>query len=91
MRIAESLIERSSVTALHDRDLAREQAALARSIALKFNLRFDWRLKRFYCHGCKELIVPGINARVRMGQGRALLTTCSECGYVNRKILNSVQ
>lgn len=51
---------------------------------LKYNIRFGWDLKRFYCHGCKELLVPGVNARVRV-DGGYVLTTCSACGRVNRK------
>ena len=53
---------------------------------LKYNVRFGWDLKRFYCHGCKELIVPGVNARVRVVGGK-ILTTCANCGRVNRKSL----
>jgi len=88
-RIAEDLIESASATAPQDPELAKEQAALARDIALKFNLRFDWRLKRFFCHGCKRLIVPGLNARVRLGTDKMLLITCTECGHVNRKKLKA--
>ena len=53
---------------------------------LKYNVRFGWELKRFYCHGCKELLVPGVNGRVRLAK-RVVLTTCSSCGRVNRKNL----
>ena len=53
---------------------------------LKYNIRFGWDLKRFYCHGCKQLIVPGVNARVRVAGGM-VLTTCASCGRVNRKSL----
>jgi RNase P subunit RPR2 len=88
-RIAEGLIESASETAVLDTELAKEQAALARNIALKFNLRFDWRLKRFFCHGCKCLLVPGMNARVRLGTDKMLLITCEECGQVNRKKLKA--
>jgi RNase P subunit RPR2 len=88
-KIAESLIEGAVVTAVRDPALAKSQAALARRVALKFNLRFDWRLKRFYCHGCKNLLFPGINARVRLGPGKMLLVTCSECHHVNRKKLGA--
>ncbi len=56
---------------------------------LKFNVRYDWRLKRFFCHGCKGLLYPGLNARVRLGRTRMLLVTCADCGYVNRKKLSS--
>jgi len=68
--------------------LATEEAELARRLLLKFNIRFDWELRRYYCHGCKLLIVPGVNARVRLGHGRkAIYLTCLGCGRVNRKII----
>ena len=84
--IAKTLLEMAVTAANTDLPLAREQAALARRIMLKFNIRYDWSLRRFYCHGCKGLIVPGVNARVRIGPGKTIITTCSECGYVNKKI-----
>jgi RNase P subunit RPR2 len=83
---ARTLLELSASTAREDLDLAKEQAALARKLMLKYNIRFGWDLKRFYCHGCKGLIVPGVNARVRLARGM-VLTTCADCGRVNRKRL----
>jgi RNase P subunit RPR2 len=83
---ARTLLELSASTAREDLDLAKEQAALARKLMLKYNIRFGWDLKRFYCHGCKELMVPGVNARVRLARGM-VLTTCVNCGHVNRKSL----
>ena len=80
------MLELSASTAHADLDLAKEQAALARKLMLKYNIRFGWELKRFYCHGCKELMVPGVNARVRLAGGM-VLTTCATCGRVNRKRL----
>src|SRR5580658_5357914 len=56
---ARTLLELAALTAHEDLDLAKEQAALARRLMLKYNIRFGWDLKRFYCHGCKELMVPG--------------------------------
>jgi RNase P subunit RPR2 len=88
-RIATSLVQIAAETAPSDRELARLQAALARRIALKFNVRLDWRLKRFYCRGCKELLYPGINARVRLGPRRTLLITCTDCKHLNRKKLGA--
>ena len=69
--------------------MAKEQAALARRVKLKFNVRLDPSLTRFTCKGCKGLLVPGVNARVRLGHGRQtiLRVTCTACGHVNRKIL----
>lgn len=86
---AESLIRRATITALRDPELAKHQAALARAIALKFNLTFDRELKGLFCHGCKKLMIPGLNARVRLGPDKMLLITCLDCGRVNRKKLRA--
>ena len=69
--------------------VAKEQAALARRVKLKFNVRLDPSLSRFTCHGCKGLLVPGVNARVRLGHGKTtiLRVTCTDCGHVNRRII----
>jgi RNase P subunit RPR2 len=90
-KVARRLIEMAVISAGSDMELAREQASLARRMMLKFNIRYDWTLKRFFCHGCKGLIVPGINARVRIGPGKRLLVTCGDCGRVNTKGLTKAR
>jgi len=89
--VAETLVRRAVSTAGRDLTLARKQADLARDIMLKFNVRLGWPLKRFYCRGCKQLIVPGVNARVRLAGGgqKILRITCNECGHVNRKLITA--
>ena len=89
VQVAETLIDLAVATAPTDMDLARAQASLARKIMLKFNIRYDWHLRRFFCHGCKGLLYPGVNARVRLGPGKTLLVTCGDCGHVNRKKIPS--
>ena len=86
--IVRLLTESSVSLAPTDMELAREQAALARKVMLRFNVRLDPSLKRFTCHGCKSLLVPGVNARVRLGHGKATVirVTCLDCGRVNRRI-----
>jgi len=71
--------------------VAKEQAALARKVKLKFNVRLDPSVTRFTCRGCKGLLVPGVNARVRLGHGKVtiLKVTCLDCGRVNRKIVGT--
>ena len=84
------LLTESAVILSHSNPVvAREQAALARKVKLRFNVRLDPSLTRFTCRGCKGLLVPGVNARVRLGHGKAtvLRVTCADCGHVNRKII----
>ena len=84
------LLTESAVNLSHTNPaIAKEQAALARKVKLKFNVRLDPSLTRFTCRGCKGLLVPGVNARVRLGHGKPtiLRVTCSECGHVNRRVV----
>jgi ribonuclease P protein subunit RPR2 len=84
------LLTESSVELAHtDMGLARRQAALARRVALRFNVRLIPSLRRFTCRGCKALLVPGVNARVRLGHGRpaSIRVTCLDCGHVSRRML----
>jgi ribonuclease P protein subunit RPR2 len=84
------LLTESAVALSHtDRATAKEQAALARKVRLKFNVRLDPSLRAFSCRGCKGLLVPGVNARVRLGHGKPTIirVTCTDCGRVNRKVV----
>ena len=86
------LLTESAVDLSHTNPaVAKEQAALARRVKLKFNVRLDESLRRFTCRGCKGLLVPGVNARVRLGHGKVtvLRVTCADCGHVNRRVVNT--
>ncbi len=83
------LTESAVVLSHTNPELAKEQAKLARKVKLRFNVRLDSSLRRFTCHGCKGLLVPGVNARVRLGHGKntILRVTCADCGRVNRFVV----
>ena len=84
------LLTESAVSLSHTNPaIAREQAALARKVKLKFNVRLEPSLARLTCRGCKGLLVPGVSARVRLGHGKTTIirVTCAECGRVNRKVV----
>ncbi|MBI2184405.1 MAG: RNase P subunit [Thaumarchaeota archaeon] len=81
-------MENALLNAKEKMDLAQRQAAIARRICEKVNLRLPYWLRQHFCRGCKRLIVPGINARVRVsGKPKAVRITCLECGHTYRKIL----
>ena len=85
------LLTESAVALSHTKpEIAREQAALARKVKLRFNIRLGPSFTRFTCRGCKGLLVPGVNARVRLGHGKntVIRVTCTDCGHVNRRVLN---
>jgi RNase P subunit RPR2 len=84
------LLTESAVSLSHTNpSIAREQAALARKVKLRFNVRLDPSVTRFTCRGCKGLLVPGVNARVRLGHGKTtiLRVTCADCGHINRRVV----
>jgi len=70
-------------------DLPRSKRALetAFEIVRKYNVRGAPILKRYFrCHGCKEAIIPGRTAKIRVSSGRvkSLAITCSMCGQTYR-------
>jgi len=90
--LARQRIERILQVALDlayiDYETAKKEAALARRIALKYNVRLPFSLKRFFCHGCKQLIIPGLNCRVRFSRRAHMLRmTCLMCGHTYRRPL----
>jgi len=72
-----------------DAELAQKQAMLAKRISTKFRIRLPYEVRQLYCKKCKRFIIPGVNARVRVGRinVKAVRITCLKCGHVYRKII----
>ena len=79
----EILMQRASEVFASDAALARRYVELARKIAMRYNVRFPRKWKRFFCKGCGSFLVPGVNMRVRCTKQRVVIT-CLECGRVKR-------
>lgn len=62
---------------------ADRYVALARRIAMRYQVSMPRELRRFICRACDGLLVPGRTARVRLSPGR-LSITCLRCGTVRR-------
>ncbi len=59
--------------------------ALARKIAMRYNIRLPPALRRRFCRNCYKYLRPSINSRVRTSaRQRAVIVTCLECGHVMR-------
>lgn len=52
---------------------------LARRIAMRQRIRIDRTFRRQFCRHCHRFLVPGRNMRVRIHQGRVVIT-CRGCG-----------
>lgn len=85
----EILVRNALETVQHDADLAQKQAMLAKRMSTKFRVRLPYEIRQLYCKKCKRFIVPGVNARVRIGSAnvKAVRITCLNCGHVYRKII----
>ena len=85
----EILLRNALETAKLDAELAQKQAMLAKKISTKFRIRLPYEIRQLYCKKCKRFIVPGLNARVRIGRTnvKAVRITCLKCGHVYRKII----
>lgn len=62
---------------------ARRYVDLARRIGMRYNVRTPAEFKRRFCKECLTYLLPGVNARVRVGRGR-LVVTCKGCGAIQR-------
>lgn len=67
-----------------DRDHARRAVALARRIAMRYQTGLAPHQRDRICGHCQMVLVPGRNARVRVGAG-AKRVTCLDCGTVKRR------
>lgn len=61
-----------------DKKLANRYVALARKIAMKFNLRMPGGYKRKFCKHCYSYLKPGKNLRVRT-KDKKVIYYCLEC------------
>ena len=57
-----------------NKSLAGRYVALARKIAMKVRLRFPLELKRRYCKHFYRLLKPGIKARIRVRDGKVIIS-----------------
>lgn len=62
---------------------ARRYVDLARRLGMRYNVRVPPQFKRRFCKECLAYLVPSLNARVRVGRGRVVVT-CLSCGSVQR-------
>jgi ribonuclease P protein subunit RPR2 len=62
---------------------ARRYVELARRIGMRYNVRVPQEFKRRFCKECHAYLVPSVNARVRVGRSRVVVT-CTACGAVQR-------
>lgn len=85
----ERLIAIACSNASKDLSLAKRQAEIARRISMRYRVRMPYHIKQLFCKNCKQFIVPGINARVRIGRSniKAIRITCLECKHVYRKVI----
>ena len=70
---------------------AQHYFQLARKLGMRYKIRLPPQFRGLICRSCKRLIVPGINARVRLQQRREphIVITCLECGGQRRIPLRS--
>ena len=85
----EILVQNALETAKSDPKLAQKQTLLAKKISMKFRVRLPYQIRQLFCKKCKEFIIPGKTARVRVGRTnvKAVRITCLKCGHVYRKIV----
>ncbi|MFB6155697.1 MAG: ribonuclease P protein component 4 [Haloferacaceae archaeon] len=62
---------------------AREYVRLARRVAERNRVSLPRAFKRYTCDRCDAYLRPGVNARVRLRDGRVVIR-CLDCGATAR-------
>ena len=62
---------------------ANRYAELAGKISTRYNVRIPGRYKLEFCRKCHAYLVPGLNSRVRLNNGKRLVH-CNSCGWEYR-------
>ncbi len=76
-RLAVEAVRRGEV------EYARKLVEQALTIVKRMRLRKPYVLRRMVCKNCKVPLIPGLTARVRIREGRVVVT-CTVCGYIRR-------
>lgn len=66
-----------------NKGLANRYVTLARTIAMKARIRIPIEDKRKFCKHCYKFLKPGVNSRIRMRDGKVIIT-CLECKKITR-------
>ena len=79
------LLERARDAARKNGNLSRRYVGLARKISMRTKVRIPRAEKLYLCRDCGIALVPGLNARIRLRQGKnRIAVTCLSCGGVKR-------
>ncbi len=63
--------------------LSKRYVQLARTIAMKYRMKFSSEQKKLFCKKCNAYLKTGVNSRVRLERGNMVIT-CLECKNVRR-------
>ncbi|MDE1724339.1 MAG: RNase P subunit [Thaumarchaeota archaeon] len=85
------LIKNATSNARTHPELAQRQAILAKRLSTKYRVRMPYELRIHYCKKCKQFVVPGFTARVRIGRSnvKSIRVTCNFCNHTYRKIIKN--
>ncbi|MHA1338920.1 MAG: ribonuclease P protein component 4 [Promethearchaeota archaeon] len=71
-------------------ELANRYVIHARNYSMAAQVRIPKKYKRYICHKCKKLMVPGYSCRIRIksckGRGSHLIITCLNCNNIIHQI-----
>ncbi|MEM3061851.1 MAG: ribonuclease P [Candidatus Bathyarchaeia archaeon] len=69
-----------------NKSLARRYLELAKRISMRSKVRIPREYRRFVCKSCGNLLVPGVNCKVRIRpeKGTTVVINCLDCGLIMR-------
>ncbi len=78
------LLDQAREMVRKDVQLSKRYVQLARKISMRTKVRMDREDKQYLCKKCGIVLVPGLNARIRLRPRNVRLVTCLSCGAMKR-------
>jgi len=82
-RFYDSITKVLLTTNIPEKWLERE-GKIIRNFNKWFGLKWEKRIKFFYCPRCKNIMLPNIRVRIRNNRFRHITLTCPKCGNFKR-------
>lgn len=68
----------------HSASTVNEAASQSWQIGRRHRIGLNPKIRMWICRGCQAPLRPGVNAKIRIRQGRRI-TTCNQCGRISRR------
>lgn len=72
--------ERTEVADKRSKELAKRYVKLAKSLSTHYKVKLPPKVKNAICKKCANVLIPGLNCKVRLASSKKYVVYACECG-----------